>query len=1753
MSVQKLPLAIIGMACRFPGEITTPAGFWQFMMAGKEAVGELPEGRWDAYLANRETRKALQGTTKVGNFLSDIAGFDAEFFGISPREAVEMDPQQRLILEVTWEALEHAGLPPASLAGTDTGVFVGVGTDDYGRRLLEDLPGIEAWTGIGASLCAVANRISYTLDLRGPSIAIDTACSSSLAAIHLASESLRLRETPVAIVGGVMLMAGPGLTMVLDAANAISPDGRSKAFGADADGYGRGEGCGIVVLKRLEDARRDGDRVLAVVRGSGVYQDGKTNGIMAPSGPAQEHLLRRTWQRAGLEPASADYIEAHGTGTRLGDPLEAAATSAVFGVDRPADAACLIGSVKTNIGHLEAGSGIAGIIKTVLAMRHGVIPASLNASTPNPAIPWQTSGLRLVNSPTPWPDRIGQPRRAGVSGYGYGGTIAHVILDGPEPVQRTEPAEDHVAPGTEPANHVGTPLLYPLSGGSPAGVRAYADGLIEWLRAEGSHVALEDIGHTLALRRSHLPHRGAVVAADRDHLAAGLRAFANGPAEPPPDVPRAVWVYSGHGSQWIGMGRELLRDEPAFRAAVDELTPVFEEEMGLSPLQVLDSGDLHTTDRIQAMIFVVQIGLTAALRSYGLSPAAVIGHSVGEIAAAVAAGALTPADGAKLVCRRSLLLRRVAGHGAMVMVNMTFDEARQELRDRSDVVAAISPSPGSTVISGDREAVAAAARQWEDRGLRVRSVKSDVAFHSPHMTSLAPDLAAACHDLTPHEPTVQLYSTALADPRSNDLRDGDYWAANLRDPVRFTAAVRAAAHDGHRLFTEISPHPVVTHSIMDTLITDGLSDVWATYTLRRETAERPALLEAIGELYRHGADVAWDRLHPGGSLADLPVTAWQHRRYWREPVMRDAEPFADEESSQHTLLGARLTVWSGTPLHVWRTRLDTGSRPYPGDHPVLGTEIIPAAVLLNTFFAAAGTQNGTARPQALTDVALRVPVAVTVPREIQVVLQNSSLRLSSRALDDKNSSDDDSWLTHTTAHVSDTVAAAGISLAETRGRCGRIGDPGSPVARLASVGVAAMGFHWVVRELWHGDGEMVARVRTCAEGSDTSGPDDGASNSWAPLLDAALSVASTVFEGPQELRMPAHIDFVELSGAPPAEAWIAVRATAGSETADVAIFAADGHPLAVLQGLAYGRIDKVPSAQAHPRHLVHQPTWHPVTAGAADCPGADRRVSSAVFVDPDGRLGDAIVPSWTGAGVRCQVVREPSDLPTADVVIVVPPRRTAPDEAAWTLVAAARELAGTGRTRLWCVTEGVRECAQPHAVAESALWGLGRIIATEHPGLWGGVIDLDQAPSADTSQRLLALVRGGPLGEIIATRGGEDLVERLVRVDGQPERDALQCQPNGTYLITGGLGVLGLEVARWLADRGARRLILAGRTTLPARITWPQVSHPATLQKIAAVQELESLGVTVCLLALDIADPERVRRSLDPDVLGLPAIRGIVHAAGVLDSRLVTELDRESLRAVMAPKARGAMVLHELFPPGSLDFFVLFSSVGLMLGLPGQASYAAANSVLDGLARHRASTGHADTMSIGWTSWRGLGMSTSSLMIDMELAARGTADVSATEAFQSWDFAHRRALAYAAVLRILPAKPGMQRPPLLADLSADDSATPLAAPTEASEWDRLPAAELDEYMTAAVAQAVAVQIGVESADVKLRQPLAEVGLDSIMAMALRRGLELRFGLSLPTTLLWNYPTVAAIGQFISGVLTHDEDAPPDQADLPTNA
>ena len=1036
-------------------------------MARKDGCGEMDTLRWEPYRSrNQRNGKELDKITSRGYFVPDIADFDNMFFGISPKEAENMDPQQRISLEVCWEALESAGIPPQSLAGSNTAVYMGVNSDDYGKLLLEDLSGIEAWMGIGTAYCGIPNRISYHLDLMGPSTAVDAACASSLVAIHHGRQSLLTGETDLAIVGGVNALYGPGLSKVLDKAGAVSSEGLCRSFDDGSKGYGRGEGAGIVILKRMDDALKNQDNIIAILKGSAVGQDGRTNGIMAPNGKAQELVAKKALDAGGIDPLSVGYVEAHATSTPVGDPVEVTAISNVYGKGRKENP-CLIGSIKPNIGHLEAGAGVMGFIKAVMAVKKGIVPPQANLDKLNSRVDWQEAGVQVVREPTEWKgtDNI---RRAGICSYGYGGTVSHAIVE-----ESKDNRESFPAPGRVNGEKKDETTILTFSAPQEKRLASQAKELALWILGDGTQYSLPSIATTLATRRGHHDYRAAVIASSHEEAAEALRAFASDSDNPKAVTRRVVsgssnqgcvWLFSGHGAQWKDMGRDLILN-PVFYEAISVIEGTVQTEAGFSALQALKDGDMESSDKVQILTYVMQIGLAALLKSKGVTPQALIGHSVGEIAASVVADALTAREGALIVCRRAALYRRVMGRGSMILVSRPFVEIQSELGERTDIVAAIDSSPSSCVVSGLTNIVDEFSESWKSRGIKVIRVKTDVAFHSPSLNELVKPLSESlARSLKPKQPSVQLYSTSLADPRGQDLRETKYWINNMMNPVLLTQAVTAAASDNYKVFLEVSTHPIISHSVEETLLNAGFEDPAVLAAMNRGKPAGPSILLSIASLHCAGIPISWkSQVNMCGDWAlNVPSTHWIRQRHVKQVSSEPPNISNGHDSDAHTLLGQRISIPS-VGLTVYTTKLSEGTRPFPGQHPLHGTEIVPAAVLINTFYHGTGKRD-------LHDLVLRVPVALSAPRDVQLTKQQGQVRLTSRLVQEtgkevEGAPEDQSWVTHTTGRYYDRAGLpaneevnAAVDIAAVKARIGaRLKDTFS-IDYLACVGVSAMGF-----------------------------------------------------------------------------------------------------------------------------------------------------------------------------------------------------------------------------------------------------------------------------------------------------------------------------------------------------------------------------------------------------------------------------------------------------------------------------------------------------------------------------------------------------------------------------------------------------------------------------------------------------------------------------------------------------------------------
>ncbi|HEV2150033.1 MAG TPA: type I polyketide synthase, partial [Longimicrobiaceae bacterium] len=956
---QREPIAIVGIGCRFPGGADDPGSFWRLVRDGVDAVTEIPPERWDVdEYYDPDPNAAGKMITRWGGFLRGVDRFDAGFFGISDWEAASMDPQQRLFLEVVQDALDDAGQPREALAGSRTGVFVGLAHSEYAMMNVADRFGANCYTATGSFGAIVANRLSYLLDLRGPSYTVDAVCSAALLAVHVACESLRRGECSLAVAGGSGLLLIPEGITWFSKLGVLSPDGRCKAFDAAGDGIALGEGVASIVLKPLSRARADGDPVYAVILGSAVAQDGRSNGLTAPSRPAQETLLREAYARAGVEPSRVHYVEAHGTGTILGDPIEAQALGSVLGEGRPADRPLYVGSVKSNIGHLQMVGGLAGLIKTALAVRHRMLPPSIHFHTPNPHIPFEELRIRVQDRLTPWP--YDEPALAGVTSLSFGGTNVHVVV-GEAPAGAEAPGEAREAPAD------GAAVLLPLSAQSRPALEALAESY-RALLAEPDGPPLRDVAFTAGARRSHYDHRLAVVGHTAEEVRGALDAFLAG--EPAPGWAaakaargrrRIAFVFPGQGSQWVGMGRRLVEEEPVFRAAVEACERAFAPHVDWSLAEVIATGgQLERIDVVQPTLFALQTATAALWRSWGVEPEAVVGHSMGEVAAAHVAGALSLEDAARVICLRSRLLRGIAGRGAMAVVEMSAEEAQQAIAGLEERLSvAVSNSPRSCVLSGEPEAIEQVLARLSEENVFCRRVQVDVASHSPQVEPLLGELMEALAGIRPRAAEVPFYSTVTGRLEEGSVLDAAYWGRNLREPVRFAAAVEGLLERGHDAFVEVSPHPVLVPALEQTLRHAGAEAV-ALPSGRREEEERAVMLATLGALYARGCSPDWRRLHPGRVAGvELPTYPWQRERYWLElpdAPAPGAHRTADARAGAgHPLLGRATRLAHPARLTVWEARHDARSPLYLDGHRFRGTALLPESALLELALAA-GTE-----------------------------------------------------------------------------------------------------------------------------------------------------------------------------------------------------------------------------------------------------------------------------------------------------------------------------------------------------------------------------------------------------------------------------------------------------------------------------------------------------------------------------------------------------------------------------------------------------------------------------------------------------------------------------------------------------------------------------------------------------------------------------------------------------------------------------
>jgi acyl transferase domain-containing protein len=1759
------PIAIIGLGCRFPGGANSPEKFWSLLRAGFDAVGQIPPDRWNAD-AYYDPDPDMPGKmyTRHGAFLDELGAFDSGFFGISPREASVLDPQQRLILEVSWEAIEHAGLAASGLAGSRTGVFVGIGSHDYSelQAKTNDPTRIDPYTGSGGALCFAAGRLSYFFGFQGPSMIVDTACSSSLLAVHLACLSLRNAECRTALAGGVHLMLSPAAHIYLSRLKALSANGRCKVFDAGADGFARGEGCGMVVLKRYRDAVEDNDNVIAIIRGSAVNQDGASGGLTVPNGSAQKALISTALAKAGVDPARVGYVEAHGTGTSLGDPIEMRALVEVLGKGRSKDQPLVVGSVKTNIGHLEAAAGIAGLFKAALSLQHGKIPPHLHFRNLNPHIDFQGSPVIIPTEIMEWPAGDG-PRTTGISSFGLSGTNVFTLLEQapPRSRERSEPARPFE--------------ILTLSAKTEHSLRELAQSYGGYL--ERNHPApMADVCRTANAGRSHFANRLALVvessnegveAARRELSAWALSGKGNDTVlagtVPSGDRLRIAFVFAAEALEYANMGRGLYDTEPTFRKTMDMCGELLDCGPGPSFVELIyPERGLHfsmTQEAYsQAALFALEYSLAQLWLSWGIEPAAVAGYGVGEYAAACVAGVFGPADALKIAAARGRLMNEMNRKGP----------------------------PDLDLSLTDR---------------------------------LVDEFYEACGQVVFHLARIPFFCSQTGRFAGNDeILGPEYWCGNLFRTTRHYHSPRRLLRQGCNFLLDIGPDYCVTSS------ENGMhSKAPCPFlpSLSRYRDDRQQVLMTLGTLYVHGADIDWEAFckDPAGHRISLPTYPFQREHYSIVPeniASNRPEPRSREKGS-HPILGTGFWPASQPGTYVRQGEINLDDLPYLRDHMVQGAVVLPNAAYLEMVLASAAEAFGEG-PVVFFEMENKqvlVPAKSETP-QVQVVLspaeegRYSFAVYSGQRTGGGKEKPTGNWTLHVSGKLlyrpaGETVGTeAPFNIQDVLARCTEEVS-GSDFYRMQ----AERGNQWGpcfqgIERLWLGDGEALSLVRVPkALESDTAlyRFHPAVSDASGHVLSATIPIQKTngsrggafVAKGVDEITIYRKPQGTQLWGY--ARIQPASHMDQDLLVGNIQVTDETGALVASTTGARFWYLDRneQEAPTQNPDHWFYELQWKPAewsdtlshSSGGegiwlilSDNKGTGEALNAVIL-----EHGEKSILVFAGESYRALDGQrflinpnQPEDLPRLFEDTLGP---GAPFLRGivylWGLDAPCSEeknvstldeslipgCAGVMRLvqeltkerrpaspRIWLVTRGaqaVKRNEEHPAIFQAPLWGIGRTIATEHPELWGGLLDLDPARTEpDTAGFIWQEICGPDKEDQVAVRAGRRYVARLVHKKvSSPQTAGFRCRSDCTYLITGGLGGIGFQVSRRLAEKGARNLILMGRTKIPPRSEWEDIQETGLSGKISAIRELEAMGVKVYVPSVDVADEVQLRTFIEAyDPEGRHPIRGVVHAAGIVQYEPLVDHDVARMTAVLEPKIIGGWLLHRIFKDTPLDFFVLFSSLSSVLSSPFLGSYAAANAFLDALAHYRKSQGRPG-LSINWATWTQTGMATV-FEADSSRMLKGIKGISNEQGLEAMERLIRQDSAQVVVMPVDWSEwrklyPAYTASPFFQSIVAnkdDDLEKQTISLTGRKILYATEPEERRSLVETYLVEQVAKVLKLPTPSLDPRQPISAMGFDSLMAVELRNRIEKDLGQVVPMVKFLQGPSVFELTEMFFGEL-----------------
>jgi acyl transferase domain-containing protein/aryl carrier-like protein len=1760
------PVAVVSMACRFPRRSATPEQFWQSLLEQTDEVSEIPQDRWDlAAFFDEDPEAPGKMYARQGVFLEHLDRMDAEFFGISPREATWVDPQQRLLLEVGWEALERAGWP-ADQIGERTGIFVGWMHNDYQNEASDSFLNLNPYIATGAAGSFLCGRLAYYLGLQGPSVAVDTACSSSLVALHLACQSLHRRDCDRALVGGVNAIVSPTTNILTCKLKALSPRGHSRAFDAAADGYLRGEGCGVVALRRLSDAERSGDPILGVIRGSAIGHNGAGSGLTVPNAAAQQRVIRQALAQAGVEAAKVAYLEAHGTGTELGDPIEVQAAAAALAHDRGSENPLLIGSVKTNIGHLEAAAGIAGLIKVLLAIEHDKIPAQRSFDTPNPHIPWDQMAVAVVTEATDWPDRH-ERRIAGVSAFGMSGTNAHVIVE--EPPRRAVGRERAVNKSPRAAAEASSgPLLLVLSARSESALHTMAGSLARHLSSDTA-ISLEEVAYTLGTGRSHLERRAALVVQDRQQALETLETLERQGDSKRLFVgsgrrrPKVGWQFTGQGAQYVGMAHGLYNSQSVFRDAIDWCDEQLRAWRDGSLVEVLfeHPDQIHHTHWTQPALFAVQMGLCKLLQSWGLQPDAVLGHSVGQYAAACVAGIMSWSEGLYLISERGRLIGELPAGGRMVAVFAPAETVEPDLDTQRDVsLAAVNGT--HVVISGPASQVDAVEAQFVERGIRTKVLTTSHAFHSALMDPVRDSFRSVAQTISFQPGRLPLVCNLTGQALTPDCRlDGEYWARHIREPVQYAAGIETIQALGCELVLEIGPQAVLTR--MATARWQG-SPSGLLSCLQPGADDTESLLGAVGQLHVQGVTPDLEKIFRKRPLARvvLPTYPFQRQRFWGPAKPRAAYA---EFHTAHPLLGSRLGLAGVENETRFENFIDVDSPPWLPDHEVMGQVVMPGAAYVEMALAAANQG-------PLEEVVFELPLRPVGRTALQTVVQSTESDRRTIEVFSKPAGDSP-WQRNFFAQTADPITRPerSFDLADVEARCSETATPDEFYRKMGEVGLRYGADFRTIKTIRYSAEEVSTRLKT---GSDLRG------YTLPPtLLDGALhSLAVGLLRGgDKDLFLPVGMGRVEVYQAVSSEVCCHARWTKTDSpvrTADLTLFTDSGELVAKIDDLRVRQISRAALRQlggAGAARLMYEIAWREMRLPAATM---NKTRWLIVHADaPGSKIGRHVRASLHEQEHRAVEVTLRTNAPCqalSDSEFVMCPRvarnwrellRTmaeqsgfVPDGVVWLVrgedPAESRPERLSPHTREDCtgilhLLAALQECgprrlecglqlvtcdaiadaeAMPANAHQTQFWGLARVIGAERPEVRCRVVDLasNEREEDRTTRALTNFLLTETQDSQIRIRGQRFWAARLQRagIARQPET-TLALRSEASYLITGGLGMLGRQAAKWLAERGAQQVVLVSRRT-------PDEATRKFLQSI------EDLGCEVVVHAADLSCPEDVEQLFGRIDGELKPLAGVIHAAGLLDDGLLSDQTWERFEKVLAPKVIGARLLDEHTRSRALDFFVMYSSAASVLGSPGQSNYAMANAYLDGLAWDRRAQG-LPALSINWGPWSE-GMADDERIIK-RLALQGIEPLAVAEAHQALEQMLAAKMVQATVMDVDWQRMGLafgsQAPAFLGALVSGKTPAKVGDSELVGQLRKLRGAAQRELLLNTVHRVL--QGVLSTADeLPTDRPLIEMGLDSLMGVELGTALQQLLGdaLAINPTMLFDHPTIDAISDHL---------------------